>query len=576
MATTMGMDGDAERVHAYVVRGSIIVLSLGIAAVASAGACGGSRKGYESVGEDAGTSAGNDGSTGSSGGSSGGNLVDDGGGVVTSDPATCAEAAQSHSYVGCDYWPTVTANIVWSIFDFAVVVANTGVNTATVTVTGPSNTNQTVTVDPNSLTKIYLPWVPALKGQDMDNCGTTVPFTESVLARSAAFHLVSSVPVTVYQFNALEYAGQGGPPGKDWSTCPGYTECTSELVDIGCYSFTNDASLLLPSTAMTGNYRVMGHGGWGQASMGSFTAITATADDTTVTLKVSSTGAVLAGTNVAATAAGGTLTLSLNAGDVAQLMGEPTSASDLSGSLLQATHPVQVITGMPCIYIPDSEQACDHLEESNFPAETLGQDYVVVQPTGPLANPVGHQVRIYGNFDGTTLTYTPSQPAGCPSTIDAGEVADCGIVEQDFEVKGDNSFAVGTFTQGASVVDPEPMAATQQGDPDQSLIAAVAQYRIRYIFLAPTDYTNNYAVIVGPPGTAITLDGVTTTAGSTYVGSTGFGVTRLRLEPGTNAGAHVLTASNPVGLQVMGYGLGTSYQYPGGLDLALIAPPPTQ
>ena len=48
---------------------------------------------------------------------------------------------------------------------------------------------------------------------------------------------------------------------------------------------------------------------------------------------------------------------------------------------------------------------------------------------------------------------------------------------------------------------------------------------------------------------------------------------RIKLGPG-QAGAHVLTASQPVGIQVMGYGSYTSYQYPGGLDLAQIAPPP--
>src|SRR5688572_13989327 len=44
----------------------------------------------------------------------------------TADPLSCEEAKSSKSYVGCDYWPTVTANGVWSIFDFAVVVSNVG------------------------------------------------------------------------------------------------------------------------------------------------------------------------------------------------------------------------------------------------------------------------------------------------------------------------------------------------------------------------------------------------------------------------------------------------------------------
>src|SRR5262245_28703001 len=59
------------------------------------------------------------------------------------DPATCEDAAAQRSYVGCDYWPTVVANNVWSIFDFAVVVANAGTATADITITGPSGTHQT-------------------------------------------------------------------------------------------------------------------------------------------------------------------------------------------------------------------------------------------------------------------------------------------------------------------------------------------------------------------------------------------------------------------------------------------------
>ena len=39
-------------------------------------------------------------------------------------------------------------------------------------------------------------------------------------------------------------------------------------------------------------------------------------------------------------------------------------------------------------------------------------------------------------------------------------------------------------------------------------------------------------------------------------------------------GAHTLTSKLPVAIQVIGYGDNTSYEYPGGLNLTLIAPPP--
>src|SRR5437868_250321 len=32
------------------------------------------------------------------------------------DPTTCDEAKTSKTYLGCDFWPTVTANRVWNVF----------------------------------------------------------------------------------------------------------------------------------------------------------------------------------------------------------------------------------------------------------------------------------------------------------------------------------------------------------------------------------------------------------------------------------------------------------------------------
>ena len=45
-------------------------------------------------------------------------------------------------------------------------------------------------------------------------------------------------------------------------------------------------------------------------------------------------------------------------------------------------------------------------------AETLGKEYIVTPPSTPKGNSVGHNVRIYGNRDGTKLTSAPSKPAG--------------------------------------------------------------------------------------------------------------------------------------------------------------------
>ena len=129
------------------------------------------------------------------------------------------------------------------------------------------------------------------------------------------------------------------------------------------------------------------------------------------------------------------------------------------------------------------------------------------------------------------------------------------------------------FTDGASIVDPSTQPPNQQGDPDETMAVAVPQFRTDYVFLAPTDYENNYVVVIAPTGTSVSLDGATASGTPTPVTGTNFGVLRLKLD-NTGTGAHTLKASNPVSIQVMGYGSYTSYTYPGGLDLQHISPPP--
>lgn len=266
------------------------------------------------------------------------------------------------------------------------------------------------------------------KGPDADSCGSATALQPPGLRREERLSPVASRPVTVDQFNALEYKGAGGEAGKDWSTCPGSTKCATSGSAIGCFSFSNDASLLLPSTAMTGNYRVTGINGWSskpligaeQDVLGAYVTITATQDNTKVVFK--SRGKVLAGgTMIAATAAGGELTMMMNAGDVAELVGEAKTSADLSGSLVAADKPVQVIVGVPCIQTPIGTRRAT-TSRSRCSAETLGKDYVVATPTTPTGKSVGHMVRFYGNRDGTKLTYLPSKPAGAPDTLNAGQL----------------------------------------------------------------------------------------------------------------------------------------------------------
>jgi hypothetical protein len=507
-------------------------------------------------------------------GGQGGSLSVGSGGFVPGDddPRTCAEAEEKKSYLGCDFWPTVVPNQVWSIFDYALAVGNGGDAVAEVEVTRGGMVVREVEVQPRSLAIVYLPWVAALKGPDALLDGRVVPFTSSVRVDGGAYHLTSSVPVALYQFNALEYAPTGGPPGKSWNNCPG------DLSSIGCFSYSNDASLLLPSTSLTGHYRLAGLDGWafdnsfdGQsepdAGIGGYLAITGVAPSADVSLALPAGVSVVGGHGVPAIAAGDSASFSLAAGDVVVVVGPHDG--DLSGALVSATAAVQVIHGHPCRFVPADVAACDHLEESVPPAETLGKHYLVARPTGPSGTPVSHYLRIYGNFDGTTLTYPAGAPEGAPATLAAGEVADLGIVDQDFEVRADQPVAVSSFLLGA----PLSGNGSSLGDPSQSVAVAVEQYRTSYVFLAPRDYPVSFVDVTMPLDAAVTVDGEPAPVPEPITG--GYGVARIALDA-EQGGAHRLEASRPVGIQVVGYGDYTSYYYPGGLDLEPIAPPPIE
>ena len=125
---------------------------------------------------------------------------------------------------------------------------------------------------------IVLPWTPLVSAR-------------TILAVDGAYRVRTDQPVTVYQYNPLNY--------KKNST----------------FTYTNDASLLLPTNTWTGNYMVVARNDW--SGYPGLYAVVAKEDDTQVTLLPSATGgSVTAGAGVAAN---GTGTVTLNEGDVLQV-----------------------------------------------------------------------------------------------------------------------------------------------------------------------------------------------------------------------------------------------------------------
>jgi hypothetical protein len=138
----------------------------------------------------------------------------------------CSPAELGSSYVGCEYFPTVTVNPVFSGFSFAVAVANDGEEAASVVVTRGTETVSNFSVLAGALRIVKLPWVTELKGGDQDNCQRPPALDPTRLVPNGAYRLRSTRPVSVYQFAPRRARCGPSAPSPGCSTravCPSAT-----------------------------------------------------------------------------------------------------------------------------------------------------------------------------------------------------------------------------------------------------------------------------------------------------------------------------------------------------------------
>ena len=472
----------------------------------------------------------------------------------------CALPELQDTYLGCDYYPTVTLNPVWSGFDFAVAVANAGQQAAAVVITRAGTEVAEGSVPSGDLRVFSLPWVPELKGDDVDACQTPPDPGATRVVRNGAYRLRTDQPVTVFQLSPLQYELDG-----DAATgCPVKAECPGAPEEYDCYSYSNDASLLLPATALTGSYVAVS---WPSTSSRAGTvAITATEDGTEV--QVDGVGDFTAGAGVSASGAG---TVSLDRGDVLELVAAhdvPAGqyGADLSGTRVLASAPVQVIAGHSCANIPTATtDACDHIEQAMPPVETLGTDYFVLVPPDEPRETV---IRLAAVNEGAEVSIDPP-PSGIdvPLHLDAGDPPrEIAGITSALHITSDEEILVTQYMLGAGHV------GWQYGDPSMSVVVPTAQYRDEYVFVASSTYDQSFINIIARSDASVTVDDEQIPASEWEpVGDSGYSMVRWPLL--RDVEVHRASGSASFGIQVHGYGQYTSYMYPGGLDLEKIAQP---
>ncbi len=500
----------------------------------------------------------------------------------------CGAAEANKSNIGCEYWAVPLANLgqfTADRYDFRVVVANPDDQPASVRVFRGAGTTVVAetTVSPGGLDDIVLPWISGMSD------GIGVDDTDSIATPNGAYRVVSDRPVTVAQFNPFEY--------------------DNGMVDD--YSFTNDASLLLPSHSFTGEYIASSFVPLSVTQVdpglppilpmtrearhwpGYVTVTGITPEPTTVNVALTAPIEAEPGGKFGASNAGTTVSFTLERGEVVHLVAAapPECSSsrpgysteslcpdtdpgcgavlefcdesqyDLTGSRVQANHPVEVFGGHTCAYVPYNAQACDHLENQMPPLQTWGTEYFTAPMGDPSSPEVRNVVRVTAAFDGTDVTVEPSQDGIGSVTLGAGEWVEFDSTSP-FRVNGSRGIMVTQYLVGQFASEPE----ADRGDPAMVVLPPGEQYRSDYTFVTPTSYNastegQSFLLVIRPPGLDITLDGGSLGGSFNAVG--GREVAIVPVEGGT----HQMNASDTFGVIVFGMGQFTSYAYPAGLNL---------
>jgi len=520
---------------------------------------------------------------------------DDGSGQAdAAAPGTlCQQAMQNPSNLGCEFWAVDLDNEATTISNaakeqFAIVAANNNDGPVTVTVTqnlarvgAPVNEAvvMTVSVPPRTAQRIDLPQreVDGSMGQNgsyVMNSGT------GTFVSPHAFHVVSSDPVVVYQFNPI------------------------------IQDFSNDASTLIPLQAMGADYAIIGFPTANPCapvpvdpSIPDHTSITVipTQDDTHVTIVPNHPIAAAGGdTGIAIpmTPKGQALNLTLSRYDVANLESyQPgdigscaTNDGDFTGSTVHADKPVAVFTSAEraigfggadnVVYPPDwvasgdnaSSICCtDHLEEQLFPVTALGHEFAIARSPIRSTNPAWKEpdiVRVLATVDNTVVT--TNLPAPYDAITLSRNQQKTFASTTGFTMSANNPVEVSTY-----LVPNDFVTQGWIGDPSQLLMPAAEQFRKDYVFLVPGSFTTNYIVVAMPTTAAVMVDGAPIgSLPGCYTGPIGdvMAVTYQQVTCPATEGHHTVSGDQPIGLSVYGYYVHGSYAFVGGSDVKIINP----
>jgi len=484
----------------------------------------------------------------------------------------CTIAGDTPSNIGCEFWAADLPNTRGlddaSKEPWGVVLANAGQTPADVII----ERNIAGLGEPPNLVVLHQSTIPAglpktVQLPRAEITGWTPetpepPGPTGTAKTNNGFRITATAPIVVYQFNTF----------------------TND--------FSNDASLLLPSSGLGTIHRVIGYSTANPIAPIPFAgvpdrssvAVIGTQDGTTVKIRPGTTTASDM-ISIPTAQPGDELTVQLNAWEIVNIASTGIPG-DMTGTVVESNKPVAVFsTGERAIapsYAPagiptppgwdqDSSLCCtDHIEEQVFPASSLGSQFVVthspVRSNGGWVEP--DILRFMAVAEPATVT-TSLAPPHDSFTLQPGEMYET-WTQTDIIVESTTPIMV------AQILVSQTYTVAFIGDPSLTYFPAIDQYRDRYVFLTPPTWTRNYFVISTPygfggDGTSVgnfSLNGgpLPSDCEQDVVGELN-GVEYWSITCPVEAGAHLIQGDTNFGLTAYGYGPAGSYAYTGGADV---------
>jgi hypothetical protein len=378
------------------------------------------------------------------------------------------------------------------------------------------------------------------------------------------------------------------PPGymlitNDTVEDKGIHVTASQPVSIYGFDYLNTGSTAFtayPTTMFGTNYCVMARAAFTDAHDFDFStfyselAVVGTVTNTTVSITPSATTKLSNHTNA--------YSINLNQGETYQIRSAYDGAfntNDVTGTLVTSDKPIAVFAGANVSEVPQNAGDLNPLVQEQVPVDQWGTNVLAFSFAGRLN---GDTYRILAVSNDTVVTITgdvitvvnenslpwpvTTNYETLTTNLAAGTFCDI-ILDGPVQFQSNKPIQVAQFANGGDFDHPD----TGEGDPCEILLPPTGRYLTSYAIYTVTnddvtgDFDENYLnLIVAQSATNTTFIDNSLVAATNFIaiGSSGYYGAQIAV---TNGGTHNITSSQPINVEVYGFGFFDAYGYFGGM-----------